>query len=99
VRIILALLKIMADGSYRGHHPCPCGSGKILRKCHGPIMLRLLKIQRNDQFFNDAMYILNSLLSGDLETLKLEHIPKQFKRYLEATRREDIKQVKKYVTS
>ena len=99
VRIILALLKIMADGSYRGHHYCLCGSGKILRKCHGLIILGLLKTQRNDQFYNDAMYILNSLLTGELEALNGDCIPKQFKRHLEALRREDIKQIKKYVTN
>lgn len=23
---------------YRGHHICPCGSGRIVRKCHGPAL-------------------------------------------------------------
>ena len=30
---IRALYNIYRYG-YRGHHPCPCGSGKIIRKCH-----------------------------------------------------------------
>lgn len=39
----LDLIYILASQSYRGHLMCPCKSGKILRKCHGPL---LLKIQR-----------------------------------------------------
>ena len=30
---IRALYNIYRYG-YRGHHPCPCGSGRIIRKCH-----------------------------------------------------------------
>ncbi len=30
----LALLKYIAHGRYRGHLPCPCGSGKRIRNCH-----------------------------------------------------------------
>ena len=26
---------------YRGHHDCPCGSGRKLRDCHGPELLEL----------------------------------------------------------
>jgi len=28
---------------YRGHHPCPCGSGLRLRKCHGPRLRALFE--------------------------------------------------------
>jgi len=29
------LLRILTERDYRGHVPCPCGSGEKLRKCHG----------------------------------------------------------------
>ncbi len=32
--------KIVKHG-YRGHHPCPCGSGKIVRKCHRQVVMDL----------------------------------------------------------
>jgi hypothetical protein len=28
------LLSCLVEGEWRGHHPCPCGSGKLTRKCH-----------------------------------------------------------------
>lgn len=35
------LLGILGGATrYRGHIPCPCGSGKKLRNCHGPALLR-----------------------------------------------------------
>lgn len=39
--IVLNLLKILAENSYRGHHLCPCGNGKKLRNCHGPCLLEM----------------------------------------------------------
>lgn len=35
------LLLTTVTGEYRGHLPCPCGSGVIGRKCHGDAILRL----------------------------------------------------------
>ena len=32
------------EHGYRGHHDCPCGSGRRVRKCHGPT---LMDIHRN----------------------------------------------------
>jgi len=61
IYIVLELLKIMANGSYRGHHLCPCNSGKILRKCHGQLILKLLKEYPKEIFFKDFLYILISL--------------------------------------
>jgi len=37
---------------YRGHHPCPCGSGIIIRKCHKDEVTKITKI--------DTMKILSS---------------------------------------
>lgn len=42
MRTIKLLEAVCLDG-YRGHLPCPCGSGLIARKCHGEDILRLKK--------------------------------------------------------
>lgn len=34
-KVASILLKIEANDLYRGHHPCPCASGKKMRDCHG----------------------------------------------------------------
>lgn len=42
---ILKGLKRIVKYGYRGHHPCPCGSGNIIRKCHKDVVR---EISRND---------------------------------------------------
>lgn len=32
----LAAICFLYEHGYRGHHGCPCGSGRIVRACHGP---------------------------------------------------------------
>lgn len=44
-RAILRLIKMLAGNNYRGHLPCPCGSGKKLRSCHGPLLLNIKELQ------------------------------------------------------
>jgi len=39
----VCLLNEIVYEAYRGHHPCPCDSGKRLRNCHGEIVLRFKK--------------------------------------------------------
>lgn len=36
---LIPLLRAVADKWYRGHLPCPCGSTKKLRECHGQELL------------------------------------------------------------
>lgn len=50
------LMHFIKDQAYRGHHPCPCESGKLLRKCHGQAMLR---------FYNDAR--IKKIMTDDLD--------------------------------
>ena len=83
VRIALALLKLLADGKYRGHLICPCGSEKILRKCHGPILLGLLKHQPKERFLRDATNILYSLEKIEMEHFDWELLPKALKREID----------------
>ncbi|MES9937205.1 MAG: SEC-C domain-containing protein [Sedimenticola sp.] len=37
----LSVIAFLFEHGYRGHHECPCGSGKKVRACHGPILLSL----------------------------------------------------------
>lgn len=55
----LKLLQILAEDSYRGHHLCPCGSGKKLRDCHIKNIL-LIKELKFD-YLEDFKRILNWL--------------------------------------
>ena len=83
--IMLELLKIMANGSYRGHHLCPCNSGKILRKCHGPLMLELINGHTKEIFLKDFLYILNSLEDWEKDYILKEKrftIPKNLQKKL-----------------
>jgi hypothetical protein len=34
-------LKLLAQEKFKGHHECPCGSGKKLRHCHQPMLMEL----------------------------------------------------------
>lgn len=34
----------LVPGTYRGHKPCPCGSGITARKCHGPSFQRIFAL-------------------------------------------------------
>jgi hypothetical protein len=43
-KAVLNLLKIVAQNKYRGHIPCPCGSQKRLRACHGETLRLLIGI-------------------------------------------------------
>ena len=64
VRGVLGLLQILADDSYRGHYPCPCNSGRNLRKCHGPTLLAIKEYQGQDEFLVDFLIILQHV-KGD----------------------------------
>jgi len=33
---VLAAICFLLEHGYRGHHECPCGSGRRVRACHGP---------------------------------------------------------------
>lgn len=46
----IRFLYILASQKYRGHLLCPCNSGNILRKCHGPMLLNLQKYQTQREF-------------------------------------------------
>jgi hypothetical protein len=88
---VLALLKIMADDTYRGHHVCPCGSGSILRKCHGPKLLSLLESQSKNRFLCDAESVLYSLGKDNLDNFNWRLLPKALRRKFDVMAREEAK--------
>lgn len=94
VQITLALLKLLADGKYRGHLICPCGTGRILRKCHGPILLGLLKHQPKERFLRDATNILYSLEKSEMEHFDWDLLPKALKREIDEMASERAKREK-----
>ncbi len=54
------MLLIVLENKYRGHLPCPCGSNKKLRHCHGPKLriLSELPIQQIQiDFINISRYL------------------------------------------
>jgi hypothetical protein len=63
--VVLKLLRILAEGNYRGHLPCPCDSGKKLRHCHGPTLIEVKKGTGKDSFLYDFIsYLLHLHKAG-----------------------------------
>ncbi|WP_155302948.1 SEC-C metal-binding domain-containing protein [Desulfosarcina widdelii] len=56
--VVLKLLRILAEGNYRGHLPCPCDSGQRLRNCHGLILLEVSKGTNRESFLYDFLQYL-----------------------------------------
>lgn len=58
------LLLIVLENKYRGHSPCPCGSSKKLRDCHGFKLKMISKLpvnQLEQDFINISKYLENNL--------------------------------------
>lgn len=51
--IAIELLKILAENNYKGHHECPCRSGKRIRDCHGGLLRKIYSYQHKDEFLYD----------------------------------------------
>lgn len=49
-RALSGLIAILAQGNYRGHIFCPCGSGKRLRSCHGEKVHEMMRFSSTDYF-------------------------------------------------
>lgn len=43
-RSLLRFLVSFLDGKVKGHWPCPCGSGSVLRRCHADAMEQLNRL-------------------------------------------------------
>jgi hypothetical protein len=55
------LLKILAENNYKGHHDCPCRSGKRIRDCHGGLLLNINSYQSQLEFLYDYIQCLTYL--------------------------------------
>lgn len=62
-RRVRKFLQILADGNYRGHSRCPCGTGKRLRSCHGELLLELMLLQTPAEFHAEEDMIIKYLIS------------------------------------
>ena len=51
----LQILKLMAEGKYKGHLQCPCESGKQMRQCHGPQLIEVSRFQQHAEFYKDYL--------------------------------------------
>jgi hypothetical protein len=62
---VLALVVIcfLIENGYRGHHECPCGSGQIVRACHGPKLLALHRTHDEQSIRSDFVAIFDLCLS------------------------------------
>lgn len=64
-RVVIGMLEVLA-GNYRGHHPCPCGSGQNIRSCsHGSLIRGYGKVMSKSHY------------SQDLRLIKYYAIPQQ----------------------
>jgi hypothetical protein len=82
--ITLELMKILAEGNYRGHLFCPCRSGKIIRNCHGELLRKINQYQTQDNFIDDFLQCLAYLrkseqtIPASLKSKKIiDHLQKQ----------------------
>lgn len=61
---VLAIISYLVERGYRGHHPCPCGSGQRVRNCHGPALKNLNNFHTDKTLTNDFLAVLGTCLEG-----------------------------------
>ncbi|MDO3678553.1 hypothetical protein [Paenibacillus ehimensis] len=59
--VALMFLYLLAFQKYRGHQPCPCRSGSVLRRCHGSLLLELQSIQTTKEFQYEFKYCFEAI--------------------------------------
>ena len=74
---IMKLLGAVCFENYRGHLPCPCGSGLIARKCHGETILKLKKSGATEAFSSDFTTIACELTYLQQSAVKREQALRQ----------------------
>ena len=55
----LAVICFLFEHGYRGHHDCPCGSGRKVRVCHGPALRVLHDHHTTETVRHDFLAIAN----------------------------------------
>jgi hypothetical protein len=56
--LCLFLLMVCHEREYRGHSPCPCGSGKKFRDCHGQPIIHDIRSCYHNHYQENAIEIL-----------------------------------------
>lgn len=59
----LAVVSYLLEHGYRGHHPCPCGSGAKVRKCHGKALRDLHEHHTEHTLKQDFISVLDVYLN------------------------------------
>ena len=60
------LMQYCSMGKYRGHLPCPCGSGKRTRDCHGGNLLPIVSDPRKKEIVkNNANTIIEEIIKHE----------------------------------
>lgn len=54
---VLAVISYLLEYGYRGHHDCPCGSGKKVRACHGPALMALYQAHNQQSLHSDFIAV------------------------------------------
>jgi len=85
---LIEFLKIIVEDRYHGHLPCPCGSGRRLRHCHGPKLLAAIRARSAGAYLVEYNAILDFLKrsSGGLPPDCVT--PRLMKRYRKLIREE-----------
>ena len=73
---VLAVICFLYEHGYRGHHPCPCGSGVKVRKCHGKA-LRTLHEEHTDHTLQHDFISLLDVCCKKIEAKELHISPSQ----------------------
>ena len=64
--IVWRLMCFCATGEYRGHLPCPCGSSKKTRDCHGKGLLPIMSDPRKKEIvINNANTIVKEIIKHE----------------------------------
>ena len=83
---MVGFLRILSDDNYRGHHGCPCESGKMLRHCHGRQLLYVSNYQTPADFLKDYLQIINYIFKNKENNIQnrilKKHLVKPFKKQL-----------------
>ncbi len=67
---VLSLLRVVAENNYRGHLPCPCGSGKRMRHCHGNLLMEFMGDQSSHELFAEYCESIDYIARHDKYILK-----------------------------
>ena len=87
---VLSVISYLYEHGYRGHHRCPCGSGQIVRKCHGKLLRSLIEQHSTRTLKNDFLSILIYCSEkNEREVIKIpERLHRQILRILQTAQKQ-----------